>query len=106
MLSKYELRDVSTGVSASGDLAWMTFKGYFEQTMQGIPGRVETAETLQFRNENGNWRMFRAHASVRDPDAKQAASKTPSPDMILMSGRAPRMSFQSLPVFWPVMEPM
>ena len=75
LVSKYELRDVRSGVSASGDLAWMTYKGYFEQSLHGVPGRVETAETLLFRNENGVWRMFRAHASVRDLDAKQAASK-------------------------------
>lgn len=70
-MSKYELRDVSSGVSASGDMAWMTYKGYFEQTMHGTPGRVETTETLLFRNEGGAWRMFRAHASVRDLDAKE-----------------------------------
>jgi hypothetical protein len=33
-------------------------------------------------------------------------SYTPSPAMIAMSGIAERMSFQSLPVFWPVIEPM
>jgi len=26
--------------------------------------------------------------------------------MIMMSGRPARMSFQSFPVFWPVIEPM
>jgi ketosteroid isomerase-like protein len=65
-LDRYQLRDVTTGVAGSGDMAWMTYKGYFESTTHGKPSRMETAETLLFRNESGKWRMFRAHASVRD----------------------------------------
>ena len=75
-LDKYQLRDITTGVAGSGDIAWMTYKGYFESTPHGKSSRMETAETLLFRNENGQWRMFRAHASVRDLNAQApAASK-------------------------------
>lgn len=66
VMGRYELRDLEIGSSAAGDLGWVTYRGYFESTSHGVPSRVETAELLLFRNEGGDWRMFRAQASIRD----------------------------------------
>lgn len=68
LLLKHELQNFKIGVSKSQDLAWMTYKGYFESQTHGKFGRVNTVETLLFRNENGKWLMFRAHASIQELD--------------------------------------
>jgi ketosteroid isomerase-like protein len=69
LLKRYELRDLKLGTS--GELAWVTYRGYFESTSHGMFSRVETLETLLFRSEAGKWRMFRAQATIRDLDKEK-----------------------------------
>ncbi|BDC50510.1 hypothetical protein F183_A28260 [Bryobacterales bacterium F-183] len=65
-LTAMSLRDERVAVSGDGSMAWMTYKGHFETTVRGKPSVAETAETIVFRKEGGQWYLCRAHASVRE----------------------------------------
>jgi ketosteroid isomerase-like protein len=67
-LGRYRLDDLHIGVAASDDYAWMTYRGYFESTSHGKFSRVATLETLMFRKDSGEWKLFRAQATISDLD--------------------------------------
>jgi ketosteroid isomerase-like protein len=66
LVTRMELHDDRVVVSGDGTLAWMTYKGYFENIEQGKLTKVETAETMLFRRAAGKWLISRGHASIRD----------------------------------------
>ncbi len=69
-----ELRDTQVRVSADGTMAWAKYRGSFRGTSRGATHDVETAETLIFAKEAGQWKQVRAHASVKPtPTAASAA---------------------------------
>jgi ketosteroid isomerase-like protein len=71
LVKRMELHDDRVTVSGDGTLAWMTYKGYFENIEQGKLTKVETAETMLFRHDpGGKWLLARGHASIRDLTGK------------------------------------
>jgi len=67
---KMELHDERVTVSEDGALAWMTYKGYFENMEHGKLNKVETVETMLFRRIGKRWLLARGHASIRELNSK------------------------------------
>ena len=64
-LTYMELRDLEIRVSSDGQMAWGKYRGLFKSTSKNQPGTVETAETLIFKKEGEQWKIARAHASLK-----------------------------------------
>ncbi len=69
-----ELRDTQVRVSADGTMAWAKYRGTFRGTSRGATHDVETAETLIFAKEAGQWKQVRAHASVKPTTTAASAA--------------------------------
>jgi ketosteroid isomerase-like protein len=64
-LTSMELRDLEIRVSGDGQMAWAKYRGLFKATSRNQPSTVETAETLIFKREGEQWKITRAHASLK-----------------------------------------
>ena len=64
-LAYMELRDMEIRVSSDGQMAWAKYRGLFKSTSHNQPSTVETAETLIFKKEDEQWKMTRAHVSLK-----------------------------------------
>lgn len=66
-LSYMELRDVEIRVSSDGQMAWGKYRGLFKikGASQSQPSTMETAETLIFEREGEQWKLTRAHVSLK-----------------------------------------
>jgi ketosteroid isomerase-like protein len=64
-LAYMELRDMEIRVSSDGQMAWAKYRGFFRSTSHNQPSTVETAETLIFKKEGEQWKMTRAHVSLK-----------------------------------------
>lgn len=64
-LLSMELRDMEIRVSSDGQMAWSKYRGLFKSTSQNQPSNVETAETLIFKREGEQWKITRAHVSLK-----------------------------------------
>jgi ketosteroid isomerase-like protein len=64
-LDHMELRDVEIRVSSDGQMAWGKYRGLFKSTSRNQPSTVETAETLIFKREGEQWKITRAHVSLK-----------------------------------------
>lgn len=64
-LAHMELRDMETRVSSDGQMAWTKYRGLFKSISNNQPTNVETAETLIFKREAGQWKITRAHVSSK-----------------------------------------
>ena len=64
-LAYMELRDVEIRVSSDGQMAWGKYRGLFKSTSHNQPSAVETAETLIFEREGDQWKITRAHVSLK-----------------------------------------
>ena len=60
-----ELRDMEVRVSSDGQMAWTKYRGLFKTISQNKPSNVETAETLIFKREGEQWKITRAHVSIK-----------------------------------------
>lgn len=60
-----ELRDMEIRVSSDGQMAWTKYRGLFKMISHNKPSNVETAETLIFKREDGQWKITRAHVSSK-----------------------------------------
>lgn len=60
-----ELRDMEVRVSSDGQMAWTKYRGLFKMVSHNKPTSVETAETLIFKREGGQWKITRAHVSSK-----------------------------------------
>lgn len=60
-----ELRDMEVRVSSDGQMAWAKYRGLFKSAGNNQPGAVETAETLIFKKESEQWKIARAHVSMK-----------------------------------------
>jgi len=65
-LSYMELRDMEIRVSSDGQMAWTKYRGLFKSTSHNQPSNVETAETLIFKKDSGQWKITRAHVSIKN----------------------------------------
>lgn len=64
-LAHMELRDVEIRVSSDGQMAWGKYRGLFKSTIHNQPSTMETAETLIFKREREQWKITRAHVSLK-----------------------------------------
>jgi len=64
-LVSMELRDMEIRVSSDGQMAWSKYRGLFKSTSHNQPSNVETAETLIFKREGEQWKITRAHVSLK-----------------------------------------
>ena len=64
-LTHMELRDLETRVSSDGQMAWTKYRGLFKSISNKQQSNVETAETLIFKREAGQWKITRAHVSSK-----------------------------------------
>jgi ketosteroid isomerase-like protein len=64
-LAYMELRDLEIRVSGDGQMAWGTYRGLFKMTSHNQPSTLETAETLIFKREGEQWKITRAHVSLK-----------------------------------------
>ena len=64
-LTYMELKDLEIRVSSDGQMAWGKYRGFFKSTSHNQPGTVETAETIIFKKEGEQWKITRAHASLK-----------------------------------------
>lgn len=64
-LAYMELRDVEIRVSSDGQMAWGKYRGLFKTTSHNQPSTLETAETLIFKREGEQWKITRAHVSLK-----------------------------------------
>ena len=64
-LAYMELRDMDIRVSSDGQMAWAKYRGFFKTTTHNQPSNVETAETLIFKKEGEEWKITRAHVSLK-----------------------------------------
>ncbi len=71
-IDKFELKDVKVTLSPDGQMAWVKYHARMESTMKSGPYNMESAETVAFRKEDGNWKMTHNHASVKKLDSKPA----------------------------------
>ncbi len=60
-----ELRDMEVRVSSDGQMAWTKYRGLFKTISHNKPSNVETAETLIFKREGEQWKITRAHVSIK-----------------------------------------
>lgn len=63
-LAYMEIRDMEIRVSSDGQMAWGKYRGLFK-TGGSKPSSVETAETLIFKREGEQWKITRAHVSLK-----------------------------------------
>jgi ketosteroid isomerase-like protein len=66
-----ELRDLEIRVSSDKRMAWAKYHGLFKSTNHGKRSSVETAETLIFTKEGVEWKIIRAHASIKNLETGQ-----------------------------------
>ena len=64
-LAHVELRDMEIRVSSDGQMAWGKYRGLFKSTSHNQPSTFETAETLIFKREGEQWKITRAHVSLK-----------------------------------------
>ena len=64
-LAHMELRDVEIRVSSDGQMAWGKYRGLFKTASHNQPSTMETAETLIFTREGEQWKLTRAHVSLK-----------------------------------------
>ena len=64
-LTSMELRDMEIRVSGDGQMAWAKYRGLFKATSHNQPSSLETAETLIFQREGEQWKITRAHVSLK-----------------------------------------
>ena len=64
-LASMELRDMEIRVSSDGQMAWAKYRGLFKTTSHNQPITMETAETLIFNREGEQWKISRAHVSLK-----------------------------------------
>jgi ketosteroid isomerase-like protein len=64
-LAYMELKDMEIRVSGDGQMAWAKYRGFFKTITHNQPGTVETAETLIFKKEDEQWKITRAHVSLK-----------------------------------------
>jgi ketosteroid isomerase-like protein len=64
-LTHMELKDMEIRVSSDGQMAWSKYRGLFKATSRNQPSTVETAETLIFKKEGEQWKIARAHISLK-----------------------------------------
>lgn len=64
-LGYMELRDLEIRVSGDGQMAWAKYRGLFKNTMHNPPSILETVETLIFKRESAQWKITRAHVSLK-----------------------------------------
>ena len=64
-LGSMELRDMEIRVSGDGQMAWSKYRGLFKSTSHNQPSTFETAETLIFKREGEQWKITRAHVSLK-----------------------------------------
>lgn len=64
-LAYMELRDLEIRVSGDGQMAWGTYRGLFKMSSHNQPSTLETAETLIFKREGEQWKITRAHVSLK-----------------------------------------
>jgi ketosteroid isomerase-like protein len=60
-----QLRDLDIHVSGDGSMAWAKYRGSFVQAVRGVTSATETAETLIFERRGSEWKIVRAHASIK-----------------------------------------
>jgi ketosteroid isomerase-like protein len=61
-----KLRDMVIRVSADGTMAWSQYRGTFTQEIRAKRSIMETAESLIFEKRGAEWKIVRAHASVKE----------------------------------------
>lgn len=64
-LADMELRDLEIRVSTDGQMAWGKYRGLFKTASHNQASTVETAETLIFKREGEQWKITRAHVSLK-----------------------------------------
>ena len=64
-LESMELRDMEIRVSSDGQMGWCKYRGLFKSTIHNQPSTIETAETLIFKREGEQWKIARAHVSLK-----------------------------------------
>ena len=64
-LASMELRDMQVQVSGDGQMAWTTYRGLFKSVTHNQSSSAETAETLIFKREGKQWKITRAHVSLK-----------------------------------------
>lgn len=64
-LNSMELKDMEIRVSSDGQMAWGKYRGLFKSTSHNQTSTVETAETLIFKREGEQWKITRAHVSLK-----------------------------------------
>jgi uncharacterized protein (TIGR02246 family) len=64
-LTDMELRDMEIRVSSDGQMAWGKYRGLFKMSSHNQPSTMETAETLIFKREGEQWKITRAHVSLK-----------------------------------------
>jgi ketosteroid isomerase-like protein len=64
-LAYMELKDLEIHVSSDGQMAWAKYRGFFKFTSHNQPSTMETAETLIFKKESEQWKIARAHVSLK-----------------------------------------
>ena len=64
-LAYMELKDMEIRVSSDGEMAWAKYRGFFKTSTHNQPGTLETAETLIFKKEAEQWKITRAHVSIK-----------------------------------------
>ena len=64
-LAEMELRDMEIRVSGDGQMAWAKYRGLFKFINNNQPSNMESAETLIFKREGQQWKITRAHVSIK-----------------------------------------
>ena len=64
-LASMELKDMEIRVSSDGQMAWAKYRGIFKATTHNQPTTIESAETLIFMREGNQWKITRAHVSLK-----------------------------------------
>ena len=64
-LADMELRDMEIRVSSDGQMAWAKYRGLFKFISHNQPSNMESAETLIFKREGEQWKITRAHVSIK-----------------------------------------
>jgi ketosteroid isomerase-like protein len=64
-LVNIELRDTEIRVSSDGQMAWGKYRALFKGISRNQPSTAETAETLIFKREGEQWKITRAHVSLK-----------------------------------------
>ena len=64
-LASMELRDMEIRVSSDGQMAWAKYRGSFKFISNNQPTNMESAETLIFKREGDQWKITRAHVSIK-----------------------------------------